>query len=68
MAWMLRCTVYPVPGFLKCFLPAKIYVGKSLWIAVEQWKPTALDLNHYFVTFLKGVVYIGEHKFHPGHL
>jgi hypothetical protein len=37
-----------------------INVNELLWIPVNKWKPGALDLNHYAVTFLKSMGYIRQ--------
>src|SRR5262249_38643221 len=51
----LRRMVEPVRGFLKIGFGGLVNVHELLRVTINQWEPTALNLNHDFVARLERV-------------
>ena len=64
---MFGRAVHPVGSLLEGFFSTQINIGEGLGIPVKQWEPAALDMYHDLMSFLEGVVHIGEGEFHMGH-
>jgi hypothetical protein len=51
--------VHRVGRLLEVGFSGVVDVDEGLWIAIEHWKPAALNLHHDSVAPAKGVIHVG---------